>query len=106
MTTTKHTPGPWHHNVSPRFPIYSGDSPATIVHVAQVLTRRIGEGEVRANMRLIVAAPDLLAAAKDALESLRRLPDQSHPPAYRVTCMAQLERAIAKAEGAEGAEGR
>jgi hypothetical protein len=36
--------------------------------------------------------PDLLTAAKDALESLKRLPDVDG--AYRVTCIAQLEIAI------------
>ena len=49
--------------------------------------------------RLIDAASDLLAASRDALESLRRLP--STPDAYRVTCISQLESAIAKATGGQ-----
>jgi hypothetical protein len=47
-----------------------------------------------ANARLIA---ELLEAAQDALESLRRLPDTED--AYRVTCIGQLVRAIAKARG-------
>lgn len=39
---------------------------------------------------------DLLSAAKDALESLKRLTNE--PGAYRVTAIRQLEDAIAKAE--------
>lgn len=57
----------------------------------------ITEANVEANARLIAAAPDLLEAAKDALESLRRLPNGLG--AFRVTCMQQLVNAIAKAEG-------
>ena len=49
--------------------------------------------------RIRDAAPDLLAASRDALESLRRLP--STPDAYRVTCISQLESAIAKATGGQ-----
>jgi len=43
------------------------------------------------------AAPDLLESAKDALESLKRLPNVDG--AYRVTVMQELQKAIAKAEG-------
>ena len=45
----------------------------------------------------LLNTPDLLSAAKDALESLRRLPDSEG--AFRITCIGQLEKAIAKAEG-------
>ncbi len=43
------------------------------------------------------AAPELLKAAKDALESLRRLHDANG--AYRVSCIFQLESAIRHAGG-------
>ena len=46
---------------------------------------------------LFAASADLLLAAKDALRSLRRLPDVNG--AYRVTCIGKLVNAIAKAEG-------
>jgi hypothetical protein len=48
-------------------------------------------------VRSVNAHDDLVAAAKDALESLLRLPNVD--AAYRVTCIGQLETAIAKAEG-------
>lgn len=51
------------------------------------------EKEKRA--RLISAAPDLLSAAMDALESLKRLKDADG--AYRVTNISQLQDAIKKA---------
>ena len=47
---------------------------------------------------LLSAAPDLLAACEDALESLNRLPNVNG--AFRVTCIAELKSAIAKAKGA------
>jgi hypothetical protein len=49
------------------------------------------------NVCLTAAAPDLLSAAKDALESLKRLEDKDG--AYRVTNISQLQTAIIKAEG-------
>ena len=48
-----------------------------------------------ANVRLIGVAPELLAALKDARESLKRLPDVDG--AYRITCIQQADKAIAKA---------
>lgn len=45
---------------------------------------------------LLAAAPELLAALEDALESLSRLKD-AHD-AYRVTCISQARAAIAKAK--------
>jgi len=50
-----------------------------------------------ANARLIAAAPELLESAKDALESLKRLPNTEG--AYRITVIQELQAAIAKAEG-------
>jgi len=43
------------------------------------------------------ASRELLESAKDALESLKRLPDVDG--AYRVTVIQELEKAISKAEG-------
>jgi hypothetical protein len=45
---------------------------------------------------LLAAAPDLLAALEDALESLLHLKDA--PGAYRVTCISQARAAIARAK--------
>ncbi len=46
---------------------------------------------------LISAAPDLLAALEDCLQSLERLPDRDG--AYRVTCISQARAALNKARG-------
>lgn len=47
--------------------------------------------------RLFAAAPELLSAAVDAVESLGRLPDVDG--AYRTTVIQQLQSAIRKATG-------
>ena len=63
----------------------------------QVISKGRSRDIREAHNALVNNFADLLAAASDALESLRRLPDA--PDAYRVTCIAQLESAIAKATG-------
>lgn len=103
-----HTPGPWivgsrldgDNCIKVGVPIAKEDT--ILQAVAYVAPRPHYElnNPQRANTRLIAAAPELLEAAKDALESLRRLPDREG--AFRVTCVKQLEDAIAKAEGREG----
>ena len=100
---TQHTPGPWRRKsaqtASP-WHIDAGEGP-TYRMIARVHDAYTADDSSHANARLIAAAPDLLAAASDALESLRRLPNA--PDAFRVTCIAQLSAAIAKATGAYGA---
>jgi hypothetical protein len=90
----KHTPAPWtvYKRYSGGLDIHSDDSV-----VAIALNGSDNHLPVRANARLIAAAPNLLTALRDALESLRRLPDTEG--AYRVSCIAQAEAAIKKAEG-------
>jgi len=50
-----------------------------------------------ANAHLIAAAPAMLEALEDCVESLSRLPDING--AYRVTCLQQARAAIAQAKG-------
>jgi hypothetical protein len=96
---TGHTPGPWHvtpngGEVRPEA-IYAKTEHGEII----LATTWIGvpEPQRKANVRLIAAAPDLLAALKDCVESLARMPD--HDGAYRVTCLRQARAAISKAGG-------
>ena len=111
---TQHTPGPfgiygpfYGEDVTPPEPgkqwleIAELDDDGYPGNEIAIIVNRLGEpsSEQWANARLIAAAPDLLEAASDALESLRRLPDA--PDAYRVTCIGQLEAAVAKATGGE-----
>lgn len=57
---TQHTPGPWHRNINAKYPVFAGEAPNHI-HIASIM---IGApvAEREANLRLIAAAPDLLAA--------------------------------------------
>lgn len=85
MTTT-HTPGPWtvESNDGVDFTVLGGKSSQVRIAV------ECGERDAR----LIAAAPDLLAAAIDALETFeRRFPDS--PTAH------DLRAAIARATGAD-----
>ena len=52
-----------------------------------------------ANARLVAAAPELLAALEDCVQSLSRLPDTDG--AWRTTCIWQAKKAIEKAKGAK-----
>lgn len=98
-----HTPGPWRVGDA-GFTVFGpkreAPSPVRIATMPGIGTP-IPTDAVRANARLIAAAPDLLAACEDAAESLARLPDVDG--AWRATCLAQLRAAIARARGeAEG----
>lgn len=76
MSTTAHTPGPWHRNIPPaaKYPtVWAGRN----THVAVVVRgapQRSGNGEtmpddeVEANINLIAAAPDLLETVKVLLK--------------------------------------
>ncbi len=52
---------------------------------------------IREMVMRATAAPALLAALEDCLQSLERLPDNEG--AYRVTCIQQARAAIAQAKG-------
>lgn len=59
----------------------------------RIVSRTGGGQSMNNNKWTPLPEPTLLEAAMDALESLRRLPDVDG--AYRITCIQQLERAIA-----------
>ena len=95
---TQHTPGPWHvgTRTGQRY-VYGplGEE------VAGPSTFTSGHEETRANARLIASAPDLLAAlytSKMALLSCM------HANVLVDTAFDQVNAAIARATGKEGAE--
>lgn len=88
---TKHTPGPWtagHFN-----DVRSSDGYHSIANVSSAF-----ELPAKANARLITAAPDLLEAAEEIVNSAIRHQGSSD---MRVTAHAMrlLQAAIAKATG-------
>jgi len=85
-----------------------GDSPGTIgakveAYMEQITYWEVPEEQAFANARLIAAAPELLAAGREALSLLEKLmpmaPDRDYD-ALRLT-----RAAIAKAEGASSVQG-
>lgn len=105
--TTKHTPGPWRTNAYDHREIEALAGPegeryviGPIAVVYDIDSIRSGQAVGEANARLIVAAPDLLAACKAILRH-----DDSVLPHNAVDCATapcaycQVRNAIAKAEG-------
>lgn len=113
MKTKKHTPGPWKYQCVNAGNIGSKDAVTveandghialikrimqengrdTFGHVVKVRRNLL---EVKANARLIAAAPDLLEAVKGCDAWLGGIPKERMPG-----FVAQLRAAIAKAEGA------
>jgi hypothetical protein len=88
---TKHTPGPWHHNVGPQYPIYAGDAPRH-VFIAVTCNGETGttQDERRANMRLIASAPDLLSDLRDLLAALLA----EEPEGFALSCAVGRARAF------------
>ena len=90
---SNYTPGPWQvGDLSPKT-IYKGDISFAEVYIEGVSQER--KAQAHANARLMAAAPELLEALKEMLETLEIF-DLSFD------CMHQAWQAIAKAEG--GAE--
>jgi hypothetical protein len=95
MSEPTHTPGPW------RFSTEDGhvhDEDGLIAEVWGVFPGRDGS-EVKANARLIAAAPELLAAVKAFnafVDEYEPCPACSHSP-HSTDCF--IPKAIAKAEG-------
>ena len=94
--TTAHTPGPWGYRNSDRSPVAlvpATDGPAlAMVYLSDPGTRK-RTPEYAANAALLAAAPDLLAAAKAALECIER-----HVPATTFAPRDMLRAAIALTE--------
>jgi hypothetical protein len=87
-----HTSGPWHRNIKPasHYPvIFAGRN----THVARVIDQGLPEAEIEANCNLIAAAPELLAAAKDMLNTMESPRTRKASDAWDA-----LRAAIAKVE--------
>jgi len=93
-----HTPGPWHRNIRAdgRYTtIWQGRNK----HVAHA-QRLDNDNETEANISLIAAAPDLLAALEDAEFLLRKAGQIAGPMQESFNRSAEDARAaIAKAKG-------
>lgn len=106
---TNHTPGPWH--INGEYHIYAKTAQGALpVRVAQAVPLRNGNSDERgANARLIAAAPELLEALKYAAELVQTARQHFPKPIKNAdrfklenTC-ATINKAIAKADGKEGA---
>lgn len=89
--STQHTPGPWHRNIraNGKYPtIFAGRNQ----HVA-VASQQKDTAETEANIDLIAAAPDMLAALKE----IAGIADDDGVPDCLEHKIARA--AIAKAEG-------
>ena len=65
----EHTPGPWHRNITPASKyttVFAGRNK----HVAYIATKGMSEEECEGNIRLITAAPELLAATCSLVEAM------------------------------------
>lgn len=105
-----HTPGPWviDWNVS-RLDIFSSDSFVLVASLRRSALSPASDDAAKANARLIAAAPELLDACKQALESLESLQggctdsNDGTVEALTIWCpevIQQLSEAIVKATGA------
>lgn len=106
--TVGHTPGPWRVRMAEADKIHSGDIAVyghSKTNMGRCVARVYGEGwlssrmdERDANARLIAAAPELLAGAKELEHYASRLPVESVTVGL-IDCLARIRDAIAKAEG-------
>lgn len=67
---TQHTPGPWHVNTLETVPHTIHALRGHVADVSRGTMNEVGADEIEANARLIAAAPDLLAAAIEAADTL------------------------------------
>ena len=96
---SKHTPGPWHLDTEDEKEIVLGDSSfIATTHDSSAYSSytSVTEDQVKANARLIAAAPELLEALKACLAELLVL--HTDRPGTE-ECIQQAYAAIAKAEG-------
>ncbi len=72
MTKHKHTPGPWMHEGPDHFRDYNILHQGDALAVAAVVSNMRPSYEIKANAKLIAAAPDLLADLQLAATQLRK----------------------------------
>ena len=99
----KHTPGPWVVDSGNGTACYirPADHEPGVMAVAQVCKR--GWSEKQANARLIAAAPEMLAALKDALDALiQSATEARHIEPTKVVIRAAVDKADAAIQKATG----
>lgn len=65
---TKHTPGPWARNISPKYPVYAEDDHRKVA--IALSGHGVSDDEAMANLKLIAAAPTMLEALKEVRDLL------------------------------------
>jgi len=107
MSEDKHTPGPWAARQA--FDKEGFEQDHLWIEgrtVSTDIAETVGEYSVtteRANAHLIAAAPDMLAALRQAEDTLcDRGNDMPHPASRRYEVLIQVREAITKAEGKGG----
>ena len=109
------TPGSWRVGRTPNdiaHVIFGGPDDAMGLRIAEMVYHHRGRGytitpkEVRANARLIAAAPDLYAALQGALKALDAIGDEmtvgeryTNSGQYLLDALQPARAALAKAEG-------
>jgi hypothetical protein len=94
---SKHTPGPWRVFAAPTAIFAEGRK--EVVHWSGFDSSDF-QKDIKANARLIAAAPELLEACKKTIELFCTLPNQRYSGLI-VACAEIVEAAIQKAEGGE-----
>lgn len=102
---SEHTPGPWIPSIH-GFNVVTADSMFSICAVHAIHGSRANEIgheaarlELRANSRLIAAAPDLLQAAQASIDSHRAVSSNGHEVIIGREAFAALVAALEKATG-------
>lgn len=100
MPKSTHTPAPWWVDDDGYIAAGSGD---TYVTVAEGLAPSDDLDEITANLNLLAAAPELLAALEDMVQTVEYLaPEKFDDPEHEREFNARLEQArstLAKARG-------
>ncbi len=92
---SEHTEGPWGRN---QFLVYAENGNGCTLATINSTSRGISDVEAEANARLISAAPELLAACKEALDCATcASPSVTNTEKRRDSVIANLTTAIAKA---------
>ena len=95
--TAAHTPGPWDRNIKPasKYPtVWSGRN----THVAYVaVSAAMDDAEIEANIRLIAAAPELLAALEELLAHIEWRRGRAGEKTGPQDCTHRARAAIVKA---------
>ncbi len=93
---TKHTPGPWHVGMRPGPMIYGADS----AQVADMRGDLLARDESAANVRLVVEAPAMLAALREALPEIQRLNRAAGEAVFNPAATGIIREILARIDGA------